>query len=36
MVTKQSLVEFKMGGYRYEILCDVIPMDVWHILLGIP
>jgi hypothetical protein len=36
MVTKQCLVEFKIGGYRDEILCDVIPMDVCHILLGIP
>jgi hypothetical protein len=36
MVTKQCLVEFKIGGYRYEILCDVIPMDVCHILLGRP
>jgi hypothetical protein len=25
MVTKQCLVEFKIGGYRDEILCDVIP-----------
>jgi hypothetical protein len=35
-VTKQCLVEFKIGGYRDEILCDVIPMDVYHILLGRP
>jgi hypothetical protein len=35
-VTKQCLVEFKIGGYRDEILCDVIPMDVCHILLGRP
>jgi hypothetical protein len=35
-VTKQCLVEFKIGGYRDEILCDVIPMDVCHLLLGIP
>jgi hypothetical protein len=34
-VTKQCLVEFKKGGYKYEILCDVIPMDVCH-LLGRP
>jgi hypothetical protein len=34
--TKQYLVEFKIGGYRYEILCDVIPMDVSHLLLGRP
>jgi hypothetical protein len=24
-VTKQCLVEFKIGGYKNEILCDVIP-----------
>jgi hypothetical protein len=33
-ITKQCLVEFKIGGYRDEILCDVIPMDFCHILLG--
>jgi hypothetical protein len=36
MVTKQCLVEFKIGGYRDEILCDVIPMDVCHIFWGRP
>jgi hypothetical protein len=36
MVTKQCLLEFKIGGYRDGILCDVIPMDVCHILLGRP
>jgi hypothetical protein len=30
-VTKQHLVEFKIGGYKDEILCDVIPMDVCHL-----
>jgi hypothetical protein len=34
--TKQFLVEFKIGGYKDEILCDVIPMDVCHLLLGRP
>jgi hypothetical protein len=33
-VTKQCLVEFKIGGYKDEILCDFIPMDVCHLLLG--
>jgi hypothetical protein len=33
-VTKQCLVEFKIGGYNDKILCDVIPMDVCHFLLG--
>jgi hypothetical protein len=35
-VTKQCLVEFKIGGYKDEILCGVIPMDVCHVLLGRP
>jgi hypothetical protein len=35
-VTKQCLVEFKIGGYKDEILCDVIPMDVCHLLLSGP
>jgi hypothetical protein len=35
-VTKQCLVEFKIGVYNYKILCDVIPMDVCHLLLGRP
>jgi hypothetical protein len=33
-VTKQCLVEFKIGGYNDKILCDVIPIDVCHLLLG--
>ena len=36
MVTKKCLIEFKIGGYRDEILCDVIPMDVFHSFLGRP
>jgi hypothetical protein len=36
MVSQQCQVEFKIGGYKDEILCDVIPMDVCHILLGRP
>jgi hypothetical protein len=35
-VTKQCLVNFKIGNYNDEILCDVIPMDICHILLGRP
>ena len=34
MVSQQCQVEFNIGGYKDEILCDVIPMDVCHILLG--
>jgi hypothetical protein len=36
MVSQQCQVEFKIEGYRDEILCDVIRMDVYHILLGRP
>jgi hypothetical protein len=36
MVTKQCLIIFKIGGYRDEILYDVIPMDVCHVLFGRP
>jgi hypothetical protein len=36
MITKQCLVEIKIGGYKDEIPCDVIPMNVCHILLGSP
>jgi hypothetical protein len=35
-VTKQCLVEFNIGGYNDKIICDVIPMDVCHLLLGRP
>jgi hypothetical protein len=35
-VTKQCLVEVKIGGYNDKVLCDVIPMDVCHLLLGRP
>jgi hypothetical protein len=35
-VTKQCLIEFKIGGYKDGILYDVIPMDVFHLLLGRP
>jgi hypothetical protein len=35
-VTKQCLFEFKIGGYNDKILCDVIPMDVFHLFLGRP
>ena len=36
MISRQCKVEFKIGGYRDEVLCDVIPMEVYHVLLGRP
>ncbi|KAF2317173.1 hypothetical protein GH714_014286 [Hevea brasiliensis] len=36
-VTSQCLVKFTMGGnMKDEALCDVVPMDVGHILVGRP
>ena len=35
-VTKQVRVGLAMGSYEDEVLCDVIPMDACHILLGRP
>jgi hypothetical protein len=29
-------VEIQIGSYKDEILCDIMPMDVDHVLLGIP
>ncbi|XP_074298990.1 uncharacterized protein LOC141629986 [Silene latifolia] len=36
LVKKQALVSLKLGPYEDEILCDVIPMNACHILLGRP
>ncbi|KAK2356459.1 hypothetical protein QL285_093789 [Trifolium repens] len=35
-VTRQTRVGLTMGSYVDEILCDVVPMDASHILLGRP
>jgi hypothetical protein len=29
-------VEIQIGSYKDEILCDIMPMDVYHVLLGRP
>lgn len=36
LVDEQSWVEFEIGEYKDKILCDVIPMDACHLLLGHP
>lgn len=36
MVDKQVLVSFSIGKYHDEILCDVVPMEAGHLLLGRP
>ena len=36
LVSEQCLVKFKIGHYFDEVLCDIMPMDCCHILLGGP
>lgn len=35
-VSKQVLISFRIGKYEDEVLCDVVPMQASHILLGRP
>ena len=35
-VAQRCLVSIQMGDYKDEIYCDVLPMDVAHVLLGRP
>jgi len=36
IVSKQTLVPFSIGEYQDEVLCDVLPIDGCHLLLGRP
>ena len=36
LVSDQSEIEFQVGSYKGKVICDFMPMDVWHILLGRP
>ena len=36
LVSEQCEIELQIGNYKDKVHCDVIPMDVCHILLGIP
>jgi len=35
-VDKQVKIEFSVGNYKDKVLCDVVPMEACHILLGRP
>ena len=35
-VNKQVLISFSIGKYKDEVLCDVVPMQASHLLLGRP
>jgi hypothetical protein len=34
LVTGKCKVEIQIGSYKDEKLCDIIPMDVFHVFLG--
>ena len=36
MVNKQVLINFTIGKYKDEVLCDVVPREATHLLLGRP
>ena len=36
MVNEQCEIDLQIGNYKDRVLCDVMPMDVCHILLGRP
>ena len=36
MVSEQCFVNLKIGKYYDKVLCDIMPMDCCHILLGRP
>jgi len=35
-VTQQVLINFSIGNFKDEVLCDVVPMEATHSLLGRP
>lgn len=35
-MTKKVLIKFNIGSYHDEVLCDVVPMQACHLLLGRP
>lgn len=36
LVNEEAMVEFQIGSYKDHIVCDIIPMDVCHVLFGRP
>ena len=36
IVNKQVLINFFIGKYKDEVLCNVVPMEATHVLLGRP
>lgn len=36
MVNEKCSVKFKIGSFQDEVLCDIIPIDMYHMLIGRP
>lgn len=36
LVTEKSEVDFQIDRYQDKVICDIMPMDVCHVLLGRP
>ena len=36
LVTEQSKFDLQIGSYKDNVTCDIMPMDVCHVLLGRP
>ena len=36
LVNEKAIVDFQIGGYHDSVVCDVLPMDCCHLLLGRP
>lgn len=36
LVDEKALVEFEIGEYKDKVLCDIMPMEACHLLLGHP
>ena len=36
IVNKKVFINFAIGKYKDEVLCDVVPMEATHLLLGRP
>ena len=36
VVDEKAMVEFEIGEYKDKVLCDIMPMDAYHLLLGHP
>ncbi|RDY03264.1 hypothetical protein CR513_13183, partial [Mucuna pruriens] len=36
LMDRQAKVMFTLGGYEDRVICDVVPMEATHLLLGRP